>query len=281
MVAPHRIVLNASNVAGLVGQHPFHTRQDAFMAAWKSSDKSSYFRAHNRNQIATIEDERRKVREASKFIQDAVDEKPEKLLRANFNDVTAACFTSSAADVESKQIAQEARRIAYTSHGDAKEEAIVSRANHVLGLQFEKNDTTYRKAVGTTRHGTEIVFQGKIDGISHDGHVVLECKTRVHKLFLQIRPYEQIQVETYLELLPNATKAVLVEAIFNVGTVPSINAIDIHRTNRLDWKPIALAMADVLDRVIRDETLQDKLVTCKNKATFLRALLRESLDLIV
>jgi hypothetical protein len=270
-----RIVLNASNLAGLIGQHPFHTRPDAFMAAWKSTDKTSYFRAHNRNHVETIEDERRKIREASKFIQEAP---PEKMLRANFANTNASCFTSMSADVESKQIAEEARRIAYTSHGDAKEDSIVERVNDVLGLDFTKTDTMLRRVIGTTRSGTDVMLQGKIDGQSADGTVLLECKTRVHKLFMQLRDYEKIQVQAYLELVPDAAKAVLVEAIFNVGSVPSINIIDVERDESGDWRTLALAMADVLDRVIRDHALQDALVTSPRKGIFLRGLLRESLE---
>ncbi len=278
---PRGIILNASNLAGLIGHHPFQTRQDAFMAAWKSSDKSSYFRAHNRNNIPTIEDERRKVREASKFIQETMETSPEKMLRATFHQPDAPCFVSSSTEVESKQIAEEARRLAYTSHGDAKEDAIVARVNEVLGMRFVKTDTMLRAQFGTTSAGTDVILQGKIDGRSDDGHVVLECKTRVHKLFMQLREYEQIQVEAYLHLIPEVRRAILVEAIFNVGLVPSINIIDIERNTGMEWKPLALAMADVLDRVIRDETLQDSLVTCRNKGVFLRALLRESLELYV
>lgn len=270
-----RVVINASNLAGLIGQHPFHSRPDAFMAAWKSSDKSSYFRAHNRNNVETIEDERRKIREASKFIQD---EPPEKMLRANFTNTNASCFSSMSADIESRQIAEEARRIAYTSHGDAKEDAILERVNDILRLGFSKTDTMIRRVIGTTRSGTDVVLQGKIDGQSEDGKVLLECKTRVHKLFMQIRDYEKIQVQAYLALVPDAEKAVLVEAIFNVGLVPSINIIDIQRDGTGDWRVLALAMADVLDRVIRDHALQDAIVTSPRKGIFLRGLLRESLE---
>ena len=72
--------------------------------------------------------------------------------------------------------------------------------------------------------------------------------------------YELIQTQTYLDLLPGARQALLVEAIFNVGRIPSVNLIDVEREETHTWTPLMYAGADALDRVIRDPALQDAFV---------------------
>jgi len=277
---PRRIVLNASNVAGFVNQHPYKPRTEAFMSAWKSSDKTSYFRAHNRNGVKTIEDERREIREASKLIQD--DLPPDDLLKVVKNtgyNPDSVHFSSSSADVSARQIAEEARRVAYTSHGDAKENAIIERVNTILNLEFTKDDDAFfKRTIGRTMAGTPIVLQGKIDGMSADGSTILECKARVHKLFLKPRGYELIQTQTYLDLLPGARQALLVEAIFNVGRIPSVNLIDVEREETHTWTPLMYAGADALDRVIRDPALQDAFVNSPRRGAFIKKLVCQSLE---
>ena len=278
--APRRIVLNASNIAGFINQHPYKPRAEAFMSAWKSSDKATYFRAHNRNGVKTIEDERREIREASKLMQD--DLPPDDLLKVVKNTAynpDSVHFASSSAGVTARQIADEARRVAYTSHGDEKEHAIIERVNTILNLKFTKDaDAIYKRTIGKTTAGTPIVLQGKIDGMSADGSTILECKARVHKLFLKPREYEVIQAQTYLDLLPGARQAILVEAIFNAGRVPSVNLIDIEREKTHTWTPLMLAGADALDRVIRDPAIQDALVNSPRRGAFIKKLVCQSLE---
>jgi hypothetical protein len=276
------IVINASNLAAFIGKNPYTTRSDAFLMAWKSSNKSSYYNAHKRNNIQTPEEERRLVREASKFIQD---ERPEDMLKVNFSNSNNSVFSSMSADIESVKIAEEARRIAYTSHGEAKEQSIIDRVNETVpGVKFVPCDQTFRQDLGRSSLGERIVLQGKIDAISSDGKVVLECKTRVHKLFMEVRPYERLQVLAYLTLVPTAERAYLVEGIFNCGKIPSINVLtingnreDVQNNDINDWKIIALATADALDTIIRNETYQDAFLKCSNRTAYIKRLVRESL----
>jgi len=273
------VIINASNVAALIGKHPFTKRMDAFLSCWKSTDRASYLAAHKRNDRLTIEQERRRIREASKFLRD--DPSTETLLKSIHAPSAAHTFSSMAADVETSKIAEEARRLAYTRHGEEKEMAIIDRVRQVMPEHdFVTCDRMLRKEIGATQHGRPIVLQGRVDGVSSDGRVVLECKTRVHKLFLTMREYERLQVESYLLLMPSAESAVLVEAVFNVGPVPSINLISVDRpSTEIEWLPLALAMGDVVDRVLTDPGLQDSIVAASSRShdQVLRALVREAL----
>ena len=270
------IIVNASNLAALIGRHPYTKRLDAFMTAWKSTDKTSYLAAHKRNHTLTVEQERRRIREASKFLQD--DPSTDTLLKSLRAPNNARTFSSMASDVHASTIAEETRRLAYTRHGEEKEELIVDRVRKVLPeYDFVRHESMLRTCIGYTPNGRPVVLQGKIDGLSAGGDVVLECKTRVHKLFMSIRDYERIQVEAYLQLRPSASKALLVEAVFNVGPVPTINLMFVERSETAnEWLPLAVAMGEVIERVLDDPVLQDAIVSTKNE-TIIRAALREVL----
>ena len=270
------IIINASNLAALIGRHPYTKRLDAFMSAWKSTDRASYYAAHRRNETLTIEEERRRIRDASKFLQD--DPSTDTLLKSLRTPSAARTFSSMSTDVETSKIAEETRRLAYTRHGEEKEALIIQRVREVLPHHdFVRHDTMLRSCLGHTSDGRPIVLQGKIDALSKDGRVVLECKTRVHKLFMDLRDYEALQVRAYLELQPDATKAILAEAVFNVGPVPTINLIFVERSETAnEWRTLAVAMGEVLDRVLCDTALQDTVVRTKNDRV-LKSLLQDVL----
>ena len=75
---------------------------------------------------------------------------------------------------------------------------------------------------------------GKIDGIREDG-ILIEVKNRVNKLFLTLRPYENIQVQTYLHLF-KLKIGHLVEFI-KLDTEQQINVIEVKYKSS-DWKAI-------------------------------------------
>jgi len=75
---------------------------------------------------------------------------------------------------------------------------------------------------------------GKVDGIRADGTLV-EIKNRVNKLFLTLRPYEKIQVQTYLYLF-KLKLAHLVEFI-KLNNEQHINVIEV-KYDPNEWKNI-------------------------------------------
>ena len=68
-----------------------------------------------------------------------------------------------------------------------------------------------------------LVLFGKIDGMSENG-TVIEIKNRMHKFFNEVREYEWIQIQSYLELY-NLDKGEIVEYLEN-------NDINIHEILR-------------------------------------------------
>jgi len=265
------VLLNCSNVAALIGRHPFNDRVSAFLSAWRSTDRSSYYSAHERNRVPTVEEERRKVRQASSFLQTnpSTAELLAETRAAIKRDAKPAqaihTFSSLAADVSTVDIAKETKRVAFTRYGEEKENVIIERVRAVFPeMDVTRHEDMHRMHIGQTRSGRSIVLQGRVDALSKDQRVVFEIKTRVHKLFMEARDYERIQVQSYLQLFPQATKAFLVEGIFNAGQVPSVNVISITRCDD-DWMNAAIDMAHVIDTVLASTELQDAIVTTKDE----------------
>lgn len=278
------IILNASNIAGLIGKHPFLKRGEAFMAAWKSSDKKSYYDAHKRNGVLTIEQERRNIRRASPFITNMTTSTPSLMdvvekSGVHFDDASRREFSSTSSSVESSDVMREARRVAFTRYGEERERSIIDRVRDILPkYEFVHRDAMMRRVIGRAPSGREFVLQGKVDGMSSDGKTVLECKTRMHKLFMALREYEDIQIRAYLRLIPGASNAVLAEAYFGNGRDPDVNIIFVEERQDEGWLDLLRAVAHVLDRVLDDTSLQDSIVTAKNRSLVLQHLIQHACE---
>jgi DNA polymerase III epsilon subunit-like protein len=101
------------------------------------------------------------------------------------------------------------RRTLFTNHGILHEE---NTANTAPGPKMDTDDTFYRYTVCTIED-TEYQIVGRIDRIisNEDGGLtIVEIKNRVHNLFNAVREYENIQCQTYMEML-NIDRCNLVE----------------------------------------------------------------------
>jgi len=245
------IIINASNIASLLGRNTYSSLAEAYLAAWKSSDKVSYKTAHTRNCILTkdelIEETLRKIPDAKSrgldrsiprplFVNE--DEKP----RPDDTKIT-------------KKHVDIARYLYNTTRGIAKEDVILSKIQDILPeYGFDKLDTLLQKQVGGA------VLQGKVDGISNAGDCILEIKTRMHKLFMKPREYELYQVALYFILLERAENAFLVEAYFR-SREPDLNFIEIRRHDVQDKIDEILTnitdISSILSKLISDAAIQD------------------------
>lgn len=286
MCEPKQIILNASNLAGLLNKNPYSNRGEAFLAAWKSSHKKSYYDAHDRNDVETVEHRRREIQKASSFITVNLRAPTPQFMDVMSNGKTPAIFQAERSEFHTdtysnSEVMKEAKRLAFTRYGTEREMRIIERVREVLPeYDFQhREDEIVRCQIGTSSMGHPIVLQGKVDGLSADGKTVLECKTRMHKLFMKMREYEAIQARTYLELFPEAERAVLVEAYFASRETPDVNIMFIHRDAAFDEvRPVALGVGEVLAWILEREDLQDALVKSKNRTSFIQNLVTRALN---
>lgn len=253
-----KIRLNASNLAALLGKNPYVSRADAFLSAWRSTDRRGYEDAHARNSIQSIEDRRREIA-ALPAVSTVVDASA-LAVRRDFSTLT-------------NEERDEARRLVYTRLGDERERSVLATLNTLFPeARYAECDTFFSKTVG--RHaGHEIVLQGKIDARSADGQVVVECKTRMHRLALKVREYERLQVLAYLELT-GARSALLVEAHFPPGAArPDIN-VDTIRPDSA-WLDHALLAGRAVARLVDDPAMQDEFMLSAAKTDVIRRLVVE------
>ena len=272
MLRPIR--LNASNVAALVGKNPYTKRSDAILAAWRSSDKRSYDKAHERNDTQTLEDIRREIQETTPFIVSNLTGTNTSVMDV----VESGGITTLKRQHLHVDAADEARRLMFTRYGEARERSIIDRVRDVLPeYDFHHDGTMYRKTLGTTASGRDIILQGKIDGLSADSQTILEAKTRMHRLFLKLREYEHIQTRCYLDLVPTATKVLLVEAHFAANT-PDINIMTVTAHDpplKFDLTACLLTVGEVLGKLMDDERIQDAFIQSQYREGFLKELGRD------
>ena len=245
------IVINASNVANLLGKNSYSPLSEAFIAAWKSSDKSSYKLAHKRNGVLTKDE---LIEETLQKIPDAFDRR--------ISPVSAkSLFVDENAPVRqvTKKHIETAKYLYNTSRGVDKEDILFRGVVKILPERnFKKTDDLLSKRIGN------VVLQGRVDGISSDGTCILEIKTRMHKLFMQPREYEMYQIAMYFILMENATNAFLVEGYFR-SKRPDLNFIEIQRRDVQDKIDEILENVDrisqILSKIITDEKIQNTLLT--------------------
>ena len=140
-----------------------------------------------------------------------------------------------------------------TGLGTRTEGVIAQQVAEQEGIKLKEDFEMYSLPllkIGSTRY----VLRGKIDRLQPEGDevVLVEIKSRARKLFHSLRDYENIQVQTYLQLLPAQLKirrARLIEQFEQER-----NSFDIERDEAL-WRgsllPGLLTFCRELDRAMR------------------------------
>ena len=257
-----KIVVNASNVAAFMGKHPYVTKREGILAAWKSSDRDSYKTLFERNHLMTPEDQKNKIRqEKSDSIRLAIEAWKE-------SPTTAMHWKRDAYREFSKSV-EESKLISdmvKCDIGTEQEHVILDRVNSVLGLSFKPKYDKLKRTF--ERDGHQVVVQGYLDaeGVDDQGNlIILEIKTRMYRLFKKIREYERIQVETYAWLTQSpGLKAYLAEGYFrSKHSPPDVNVQRIEVRAVPEWEQEFWDSVDLLIRLIQaSSTEQDIFVRC-------------------
>ena len=222
-----KVVINASNVAAFIGKNPYVTKREGILAAWRSSDIESYKSLFQRNNIITPEAKKSQLRKEKsdtiKMTIDAWKESPASAFTWK-RDTYRELHTQPAEEYTT--VNKMVMEMVACDIGTENEHVILDRVNRVLGLSLKPR---YDKIQRTFEYdGHEVVVQGYVDADGHlpcGGHVIMEIKTRMYKLFKKVKEYESIQVETYVWLANSPRcKAYLAEGYFRTkGAPPDVN----------------------------------------------------------
>jgi hypothetical protein len=282
--------LNSSSIAALAGKNPYVPIAEAVLTVWKSSDRESYLAAHERCHIETPEQRKQRIKDTFPAI-DAIARttKPSALASrlAFLDDPQVTKYSTTATPppttppISKKEIMDTARETAYTGHGIDRETVVLDRVNTVMGTTFRQDDTLWTQSIGSTSSGRDVIVQGRIDAI--DPPHILEIKTRARGLFMQLKEYEKIQIESYL-LLTNTTTAYLAEAYFpsRHSIDPDLNIIRVDRDDESiqGWTKQILETVQAVEYIVSNEDAQDIFLKSKHRNTVLKHWMDMSPDVV-
>jgi len=256
------IHVHASTLAGLVGRHPHVKQYEAFETLWSRVDACTFIEAHVRNNLQTPA--QRKHERSANVV--------EIVHAAIISGGRTYTSLASNVDPETRRDVQEA---IFTRHGIDRESEVLSTVRRITNLDIVRDNAYRKKYIGTLRDGTSHVFiGGRVDGLTRCGRVIVEVKSRVHKLFMSPLEYERIQVQAYLALFPRASHAILAESMAE----SAINIMKIERDDALWTELVAQTMRllNCLMHMVRDRDLQDSYLRSKQRRAFLQRYLTDN-----
>lgn len=100
---------------------------------------------------------------------------------------------------DKKTIQKSLHQLSKTNYGQHHEDSIITLYSQIHNIKVGQQQKFVRKKIAFCDK-FEWYINGKVDGI-RDDDILVEVKNRVNKLFLHLKPYENIQVQIYLNLL--------------------------------------------------------------------------------
>jgi hypothetical protein len=211
-----RVILKASDVAACVGQNRFKPSSEVCDELWKRYGPTTFKGKTKRD---AEEESLARHENAATIVRNAV------AVRAKNSDEAQATFLRAQEDIkklgtlsidDEAKVLELLRSKIYTTHGTRSENRTSDKLEAEEGVVLKVNNEFHKYQVCILGQ-TEFVIVGKVDRIEHcpDGSKVLvEIKNRTKKLFRAVYPSENIQMQTYMQML-NLNRAKLVEQFNN------------------------------------------------------------------
>jgi hypothetical protein len=198
-----RVVLKASDVAAIIGRNPYKPISEVRDELWKKYNPDTFMGRTRLDKameaLAISEGARAVLDEAA-----AVRTKDSSEAVAVFTKAEAAVKADPLLNaVQKAEVIDHLRSKVWTGHGTRSEDKTSDKVSADTGARFVRDDSFYTYEV-CVLDGIKFVVCGKIDRIEErpDGSKVLvEIKNRTRGLFREVRDYEMIQVQVYLQLL--------------------------------------------------------------------------------
>lgn len=203
-----KVWLKVSDVATMIGVSTFKPKMELIENIWqKYSPKTFKGQTKEQEQLTAFEN-------SSQEIQDFVK------IETNISSEVQDAFTKAKIAIdkdthmsthEKTLVSDYMRKTMYTNHGIKTEDKVV------LDGEISTDETFYKIPICTI-HNTQYILCGRVDRVETlaDGTLKLvEIKNRTRNLFNKLRDYENIQVQTYLQMNSKWKSAVLVEQYNN------------------------------------------------------------------
>lgn len=220
-----RVIIKASDVASILNQNNYKSREDVFNDLWKKYSPGNFEFKTKKEQaeeaIAKSETAQAIFSLASSFVSKGSDD-----AKSTFTKVESVINSDSKLEIEDRRrVLEHVRSKVFTNHGTQKEEETAEKTN----MKLEKDDRFHELYIGTYNERDYIVV-GRIDRVEllPDGSkILIEIKNRVNGFYNRVFPRENIQIQMYLEML-DFDKAKLVEQYND-----KVNVLEVERDRKL------------------------------------------------
>jgi hypothetical protein len=202
-IAAKKIILKASEVAACIGKNQYKNPSEVADELWKKYCPFT-FKGVTKNDKAreTIS----QSDEAGQALTDAmasVAEKSDDATKIVGEAMSKINANKTLSPTQKREVNDFIRSQVFTTFGTKSEDKTSTKVELEEGVTLQRDDNFYTIEV-TNVCGTRYVIVGKIDRVEvqPDGtKVLVEIKNRARGLFNAVRPYEMIQVQTYLQMV--------------------------------------------------------------------------------
>ena len=242
------IRFNASEIASLVGCNPYKKADEAITDCWNRHARKRGINApktpmfiieayrvvkKNKEKVGTLMDDIKQSSGSTQTSKETMTKTVDINTKINALDITADDKSTLLTYAQSKM---------YTNYGTRKEESVHAVYKEMTGQTINVVNKMFKKSMG------EFEIGGKIDGQLEDG-TVIEIKNRTRGLFAEVREYENIQIQTYMQML-DQEKAQLVEC-YNDGEKKHVNILDVDRDHDL-WDSVIIPGLIDVKQILED-----------------------------
>ena len=214
------VSIPASEVAAAIGMNPYKPPDEVFMNLWnKWSPETFTGQTKMLEQFDALSrlspDKRDLMQAASKTVTS--DAKEATQLLKNATSIIEK--SPEILDDDKEKLIDLLKTQISTGHGTRTEDKVVEKISRDEGISFQRDTELYSVPIINFDEGEgsgrEFVVRGKIDRLQVDENgdlVLVEVKSRMKRLFHEVREYEWVQVQCYLQMLPQQIrKAKLIE----------------------------------------------------------------------
>ena len=202
-IAAKKIILKASEVAACIGKHQYKKAQEVADEIWKKYCPETFTGITKNDKAKESIASSPEAEEALKAAISSVAEKSDDtttIVRAAEARINS---NENLSPTQKREVNEYIRSKVFTNFGTKSEDKTSDKVEAAEGVTLIRDDAFYSLDV-TTICGTRYVIVGKIDRVEvqPDGtKVLVEIKNRARGLFNAMRPYEMIQVQTYLQMV--------------------------------------------------------------------------------
>lgn len=194
-----RITIKASEVAACIGMNVYRSTYDVICDIWKKNNPQNFdgMTKEEQNEIAVKSSGDATI--LFNQLEKEIPKNSEEIKQLIENSVNVVENIGDLDSKHKKMVTDHIRKMVYTNHGTRSEDKTADLDESEL-----YTDETFYKYKIIEIMGTTYEIVGRIDRyqLNDDGtKTLVEIKNRTKGLFKKVRDYENVQVQTYLQML--------------------------------------------------------------------------------